>query len=387
MKLCKRFAAAFIAASMLLTGCSNDISAVGGDTSENSSATSVGEQTTTSDTAEQTSQTAGTEQSVSTSQSTTASVISDSTTTADFDSEPVTTQSSSAQTSSSASSASGTQTSKTTTTSSTTTSQPAENQTGFTENGSGTEGTPSTGSFNYGEALQKAILFYELQRSGDIDEATARTNWRGDSGMKDGSDAGLDLTGGLYDAGDNVKFNLPMAYTSSVLAWSVYEDRDAYKKSGQLDYILDTIKWVNDYLIKCHPQDDVYYYQVGNGSADHAWWGAAEVMQMERPSYKVTVNSPGSAVSAEAAASLAACAAVFEKSDPAYAKKCLTHAKQLYDFAERTKSDSGYTAANGFYNSWSGFYDELAWAGAWLYIATGDKAYLTKAETYIQSAS
>lgn len=248
--------------------------------------------------------------------------------------------------------------------------------------GSGTEGSKSSGKYNYGEALQKAILFYELQRSGDIDEKTARTNWRGDSGMKDGADVGLDLTGGLYDAGDNVKFNLPMAYTAAMLSWSVYEDRDAYVKSGQLDYIIDNIRWVNDYLMKCHPKDDVYYYQVGNGSADHAWWGAAEVMQMARPAYKVDINNPGSAVVAEAAASLAACAAVMKSTDKAYADKCLTHAKQLYDFAERTKSDSGYTMANGFYNSWSGFYDELCWAGCWLYLATGDKSYLDKAKNY-----
>ncbi len=252
----------------------------------------------------------------------------------------------------------------------------------LSENGTGMEGSKSTGSYNYGEALQKAVLFYELQRSGDIDEKSSRTNWRGDSGMNDGADVGLDLTGGLYDAGDNVKFNLPMAYTAAMLAWSVYEDKDAYEESGQLSYITDTIRWVNDYLMKCHPQDDVYYYQVGNGSADHAWWGAAEVMQMERPSYKVDINNPGSAVSAEAAASLAACAAVTKSADKSYADKCLKHAKQLYDFAERTKSDSGYTAANGFYNSWSGFYDELCWAGCWLYIATGDGKYLDKAKQY-----
>ncbi len=264
--------------------------------------------------------------------------------------------------------------------------KPKEDTTGLTEDGSGTEGIAAKGDYNYGEALQKSLLFYELQRSGDIDEEKDRTNWRGDSGMNDGSDVGLDLTGGLYDAGDNVKFNLPMAYTSAVLAWSLYEYEDAYDKSGQKQYILDTIRWVNDYLIKCHPEDDVYYYQVGDGNKDHAWWGAAEVMQMERPSFKVTANSPGSTVVAEAAASLASCAVVFKDIDPSYSKECIAHAKQLYDFAERTKSDSGYTAANGFYNSWSGFYDELAWAGAWLYIATNDKAYLNKSETYIGSA-
>ena len=252
---------------------------------------------------------------------------------------------------------------------------------GLTPDGSGSEGTSATGKFNYGEALQKSILFYELQRSGDIDESTIRTNWRGDSGMKDGADVGLDLTGGLYDAGDNVKFNLPMAYTSTVLAWSVYEDKEAYVKSGQLDYALSNIKWICDYLIKCHPEPNVYYYQVGNGSADHAWWGAAEVMQMDRPSYKVDKNNPGSTVVAEAAAALAACAAVYKSTDKSYADKCLKHAKELYNFAETTHSDAGYTAANGFYNSWSGYADELAWAATWIYIATNDSSWLSKAKT------
>lgn len=253
---------------------------------------------------------------------------------------------------------------------------------GLSMTGSGYEGEEGTGDFNYGEALQKSLLFYELQRSGDLDESTLRTNWRGDSGMNDGSDAGLDLTGGLYDAGDNVKFNLPMAYTSTVLAWSVYEDKEAYEKSGQLEYALGNIKWICDYLIKCHPEDDVYYYQVGDGNADHAWWGPCEVMQMNRPSFKVDKDNPGSAVVGEAAAALAACAAVYKDIDGDYSEECLMHAKQLYEFAESSKSDAGYTAANGFYNSWSGWNDELAWAAAWLNIATGDDSWLDKAKSY-----
>ncbi len=259
-------------------------------------------------------------------------------------------------------------------------SRPSGN--GLSATGSGYEGVKGTGAFNYGEALQKSLLFYELQRSGDIDEATARTNWRGDSGMTDGVDAGLDLTGGLYDAGDNVKFNLPMAYTAAMLAWSVYGDKSAYEQSGQLNYALGNIKWICDYLIKCHPEDEIYYYQVGDGNADHAWWGACEVMQMNRPSFKVDKNSPGSTVVGEAAAALAACSAVYKDIDTGYAEECLEHAKTLYKFAEDTKSDEGYTAANGFYTSWSGFYDELTWAAMWLYIATDDNAYLDKAKDY-----
>ncbi|MBO4495216.1 MAG: glycoside hydrolase family 9 protein [Clostridiales bacterium] len=253
--------------------------------------------------------------------------------------------------------------------------------------GDGREGTKGTGKFNYGEALQKSLVFYELQRSGALPDVT-RCNWRGDSALTDGSDVGVDLTGGWFDAGDNVKFNLPMAYSAAVLGWSVYEDKDAYVESNQLDYALGNIRWANEYFIRCHPSDEVFYYQVGNGSQDHTWWGPAECVsyQMSRPSYCVTADKPGSAVTGEAAASLAVSSLVFKEVDPAFSKLCLEHAISLYAFADKYKSDAGYTAAEGFYNSWSGFYDELSWAGVWLYRATGDNSYLDKAKEYYSKA-
>lgn len=254
--------------------------------------------------------------------------------------------------------------------------------------GNGYEGIEGTGDYNYGEALQKSLLFYELQRAGDLPDET-RCNWRGDSALTDGSDVGLDLTGGWFDAGDNVKFNLPMAYTSAILGWSIYEDKEAYVESGQLEYALANIKWANDYFIKCHPEDEVYYYQVGDGGQDHSYWGAAETVsyRMERPSYKVTKSAPGSTVCAETAASLAVCSIVYADIDKAYSDLCLGHAKALYKFARDTKSDAGYTAAQGFYTSNSGFYDELAWSGVWLYKATGDSSYLENAKSDYQNGS
>lgn len=236
-------------------------------------------------------------------------------------------------------------------------------------------------AYNYGEALQKSIMFYEFQRSGKLPEEK-RENWRADSGMNDGSDVGVDLTGGWYDAGDHLKFNLPMSYSAAMLAWSVYEDKDAYEKSGQLKYIMDAIKWANDYLIKCSPKKGLYYYQVGEPGADHKWWGAPEVMQMDRPTYTLDAEHPGSAVTAESAASLAAAATIFKDSDKEYSDLCLQHAKDLFEFADETRSDKGYTKADTYYSSGS-FYDDLSFAATWLYIATGDKEYLDKAESYV----
>lgn len=38
-----------------------------------------------------------------------------------------------------------------------------------------------------------------------------------------------------------------------------------------------------------------------------------------------------------------------------------------------------------YFSSWSGFNDELGWGAAWLYKATGDSKYLTKAEKQFTS--
>jgi len=236
--------------------------------------------------------------------------------------------------------------------------------------------------YNYGEALQKSIYFYMQQRCGPL-PADNPVIWRADSCLNDGADVGQNLTGGYLDAGDNVKFGLPMASTVATLSWGLYEYRNAFANAGQLDKVLDDIKWGTDYFIKCHTDTNEFYYQVGAGSADHAWWGPVEVIEevMTRPSYKVTAASPGSCVVGGTAAALASASIVFKPTDPDYASLCLTQAQQLFDFAYTTQSDSGYTAANGFYNSYSGYWDELSAAAAWLYLATNDANYLNKAES------
>jgi endoglucanase len=58
-------------------------------------------------------------------------------------------------------------------------------------------------AFNYAEALQKALWFYEAQQSGPK-PTWNRVSWRGDSATNDGADVGRDLTGGWFDAGDHV---------------------------------------------------------------------------------------------------------------------------------------------------------------------------------------
>lgn len=89
-----------------------------------------------------------------------------------------------------------------------------------------------------------------------------KISWRGDSAVKDGSQAKLDLSQGMYDAGDHMKFNFPMAYTATVLSWAILEYGDHMKDVGQLEPAKDSLKWITDYLINSHPKDDVLYIQV-----------------------------------------------------------------------------------------------------------------------------
>lgn len=235
--------------------------------------------------------------------------------------------------------------------------------------------------YSYGEALQKSLLFYEAQVAGKK-PAWNRVSWRGDSAMTDGADVGLDLTGGWFDAGDHVKFGLPMAFTTTMLAWGAVENRAAYASSGQLTHLLNNLRVPNDYFIKAHPSANVLYGQVGKGDDDHKWWGPAEVMPMARPAYKIDASCGGSELAAETAAAMAASSLVFRPTDAAYADKLLTHAKQLYTFADTVRKNyhECITDVTSFYRSWSGYADELVWGAIWLHRATGDASYLAKAE-------
>jgi endoglucanase len=243
-------------------------------------------------------------------------------------------------------------------------------------------------SFNYGEVLQKSLFFYEAQRSGDL-PTTNRINWRGDSGMQDGADVGRDLTGGWYDAGDHVKFGLPMAASATMLAWGIVENRAAYVSTGQLDIALDQLKWATDYFIKAHPTANELYGQIGTGGQDHAWWGPAEVMQMARPAFKISSTCPGSDLAGETAAAMAAASIAFRPTNATYANTLLSHARQLYTFADtfRGKYSDCISDAQGYYNSWSGFNDELVWGALWLYRATNETAFLDKAQSYYANLS
>ncbi len=239
----------------------------------------------------------------------------------------------------------------------------------------------ATPSPNYGEVLQKSLYFYEAQMAGPLPEGH-RVPWRGSAGLYDGAAEGVDLSGGFFDAGDHVKFGLPMTYTASILAWSLLLSENSYNTLDQGFYAKRNLRYVADWIMKAHSRPFEFWGQVGNGGLDHAYWGPPEVMQMSRPAYKIDRSCPGSDLAGEAAAALAATSMVFAKEDPNYAEQALQEARELYEFADtyRGRYSDCIQDAGSYYRSWSGYQDELVWGALWLYQATGESSYLQKAE-------
>lgn len=239
---------------------------------------------------------------------------------------------------------------------------------------------------NYAEALQKSLYFYECQQAGPLPEWN-RVEWKADSTMTD------EVLGGWYDAGDHVKFNLPMAYSASMLAWGLYQYPEGVEKCGEMTNYVNNLEFVLDYLAECDRGDEVVY-QVGNGTIDHTWWGPVELiqygMQDSGTSYDsaraILVSSDGcSAVFGEMAAALAAgSCALKDRIDQSKIDDYIAHAENIFKLADASKSNDVYNDSNasGFYRS-SHFYDELFYAANWLYIATGEQSYIDKAKSYI----
>ncbi|KQJ98284.2 endoglucanase 21 [Brachypodium distachyon] len=234
---------------------------------------------------------------------------------------------------------------------------------------------------DYKKALHSSLLYFEAQRSGHL-PYNQRVHWRGHSGLADGLQQGVDLVGGYYDAGDNVKFGLPMAFTVTMLSWSAMEFADDIASAGadgeEWRHVLEAIKWGTDYFIKAHTAPDELWAEVGDGDTDHYCWQRPEDMTTSRQAYKVDRDNPGSDLVGETAAALAAASMVFRRTNRHYAQVLLHHARQLFEFGDthRGKYDSSIAEVESYYASVSGYGDEMLWAALWLHRATGQARYL-----------
>jgi hypothetical protein len=231
--------------------------------------------------------------------------------------------------------------------------------------------------YNYAEALQKSMFFYEVQQAGVLPDWN-EVSWRADSMENDY------VAGGWFDAGDHIKFALTNAYSSTILAWGYMQYEDAVKKAGLSELYLNNLQWGLDYVAGCDEGDKVVG-TIADDAFDHVWWGSAEVYMRKyilkggtdpRPYDEITCTS----TVAQMASAMAAGYIVFKDVDSELADSYLEHAKSLFELADTTRSNDDQGVQKSYYNT-SDFYDDLFYAANWMYMATNDQKYLDLCES------
>ncbi|GHU51862.1 endoglucanase [Clostridia bacterium] len=235
------------------------------------------------------------------------------------------------------------------------------------------------GMFDYALALQMSCYFYEAQQSGPLADWNQVT-WRADACMND------EVLGGWFDAGDHIKFNVPMAYSVATLCWGLYQYGETLPADLKQRLELNCM-YALDYLVACDRGNKVVA-EVGptDGMTDHKYWGSPETVEyeMER-SYQTT---DATIVTGTMSAALSAGYAALKKSYPTQAAVYLEKAKHYFEIADTVRSDDDYqknidAATGNFYKSWSPVWDELFFSSNWLYEVTKEQKYLDLATSYL----
>ena len=182
--------------------------------------------------------------------------------------------------------------------------------------------------------------------------------------------------------------SFPLGTSLALLAWGLAEFRPAYEASGQASAAANTLRWGADYLLACWDAPAQRLTgQIGDPGVDHSYWGRADQETGPRPSFVWDTSRPASDLAAAAASALAATSLALRPSDATYADRCLAAARQLLAFAQARegKYSAAYPSATYVYAS-SSYLDDLAFAAAWLWRATGEAAYLAGARSALQRA-
>jgi peptidoglycan/xylan/chitin deacetylase (PgdA/CDA1 family) len=224
----------------------------------------------------------------------------------------------------------------------------------------------------------------------------------------------IDASGGWHDAGDQLKYLITASNATArmllayELAKNKFTDRvDALgrRQANGIPDVLDEARWGLDWIHKLHPAPDQLFHQVADDRdhrgfklpdqdpADYGW-GA----NRDRPVYFADGKPQGlgkwksqaTGIANLAGRSAAAMAMAYriwktDLRDERFARRCLQAALELYAMGKRQE---GYQQGNSYgapyrYNedTWA---DDMEWAAAELFKATGKREFLIDAKRYAQ---
>ena len=222
----------------------------------------------------------------------------------------------------------------------------------------------------------------------------------------------VDASGGWHDAGDQLKYLITASNATArmMLAYELEKNKFGDKtddlgrpmQNGIPD-VLDEAKWGLDWILKLHPKPDWLFHQVADDrdhrgfkmpdddNADYGWG-----KNSYRPVYfadgkpqglnKWKSKATGVANIAGRSAAAMAIASRIWKNDLKDSMQAAQYLKASVELYEMGKRQEGYQQGNSFgapyrYNedTWA---DDMVWAAAELFKATGKRIYLTDAERY-----
>lgn len=239
---------------------------------------------------------------------------------------------------------------------------------------------------DYARLLQYSLYFYDANMCGsDVDTASAYT-WRGKCHTDD------TVIGGYHDAGDHCMFGITQGFTASTLAWGYYEFQEAYDSLGQTEHLQTVLKRFCDFFVNSTTLDDNnnvtnFMYQKGDPNSDHDYGGTPEGQNNSQRGKEFWTSSDSlegaSNIAAEYAASLAAYTLCFP--DDVNNNAYLKYAQALYKFAIDNPKTIQITDKNGAIYVDASSDDDIAWAAAWLYLATKDDSYKNASKEKLES--
>lgn len=282
-----------------------------------------------------------------------------------------------------------------------------DNANGGTQDTGGSSGGGSTGDstfdgsnigsidtsldYNFAKLLQYSLYFYDANMCGDqVSETSLYSKdlyggWRGDCHVNDKftyNNKTYSAVGGYHDAGDHVKFGLPMAQAMTALGIGYHEFGEAFDELGQTSHLKTIVDYYCTYVKSCtvlntaENQAEAFCYQVGNGDADHAKWTAPEVEDesatKRTDTLVATSSNPATDIVSGTAAALALNYMNFGNEED------LKYAKALFAFAKNNSKREADYVGSFYHSGWGEWQDEYCLAAALLYQITKDASYATE---------
>ncbi len=192
----------------------------------------------------------------------------------------------------------------------------------------------------------------------------------------------VNVTGGHHDAGDYGKYTTNSASfihfmlfaVDSIPGGATFDNLGLPDSGDGLPDLLQIAKWEVDFLARMQDDDGGFYFLVG--PRDRAY--ESDVLPDQGDLQVVWPKNTAATAAAVAALAQAASSPRFREAYPAIAADCLQRAKKGWEFLMAAISRFGLQGSYQrftHYGDTHGHDDELAWAAAELFLATGGEEY------------